>query len=166
MKYIIDNMKNSDWEQVSNIYEEGIKTGKATFQTEVPAWEQWDSSHLDCCRIVARLDEKILGWAALSPTSSRCVYAGVAEVSVYIKQGYRGIGIGEALLKRLVELSEDNGLWTLQSGILRENMQSVFLHSKCGFREIGYKEKVGRMPDGTWHDTILMERRSKVVGIR
>lgn len=166
MKYIIDEMEYADWEQVSNIYAEGIKTGKATFQTEVPTFKQWDSSHLKCCRIVARLEEKVLGWAALSPTSSRCVYAGVAEVSIYIKQGYRGIGIGEALLKKLVELSEDNGLWTLQSGILRGNMQSIFLHSKCGFREIGYKEKVGRMPDGTWHDTILMERRSKVVGVK
>jgi phosphinothricin acetyltransferase len=166
MKYVLDEMKDKDWEQVAQIYAEGIKTGIATFQSEVPNFNQWDASHLKCCRIAARLEEKVLGWAALSPVSSRCVYSGVAEVSLYVKQGYRGIGIGEALLKKLIELSEENGIWTLQSGIIRENIKSIFLHGKCGFREIGYREKVGRMSDGTWHDTILMERRSKTVGVK
>lgn len=164
MEYAIDIMKDSDWDQVSMIYKEGIKTGIATFQTEVPSWEQWDSSHIKQCRLVARLEDKVLGWAALSPTSSRCVYSGVSEVSIYVRQGYRGIGVGERLLKALVELSEENSIWTLQSGILRENIYSIFLHSKCGFREVGYREKIGRMPDGSWHDTVLMERRSKIVG--
>jgi phosphinothricin acetyltransferase len=165
MDYIIDEMKVEDWRQVAAIYFEGISTGKATFQTEVPSFEQWDSAHLKCCRITARHQDKVIGWAALSPTSSRCVYAGVAEVSVYVKQGYRGMGVGEALLQKLIELSEENELWTLQSGILRENVSSILLHKRCGFREIGYREKVGRMPDGTWRDVVLMERRSKTVGV-
>jgi L-amino acid N-acyltransferase YncA len=165
MDYIIDEMKESDWRQAAAIYFEGISTGKATFQTEVPSWEQWDSAHLKSCRLAARLENKMIGWAALSPTSSRAVYAGVAEVSIYIKQGYRGMGVGEILLQRLIELSEEKGIWTLQSGILRENTSSILLHKRCGFRELGYREKVGRMPDGTWHDVILMERRSRVIGI-
>lgn len=165
MEYIIDKMKQYDWEQVSNIYLEGIQTGKATFQSEIPSFENWNKSHVSSCRLVVRDGNEVLGWTALSPTSSRCVYVGVAEVSIYIGQKYRGQGIGKMLLERLIELSEENGFWTLQSGIIRENTSSIELHKKCGFREIGIREKVAKMNNGDWHDVVLMERRSKIVGI-
>ena len=165
MGYIIDEMTKDDWEQVSNIYLEGIQTGKATFQTTTPSWDEWNKGHLSSCRLVVCNEGEVLGWAALSPTSSRCAYAGVAEVSIYIGQKYRGQGIGKILLERMVSLSEENGLWTLQSGIIRENISSITLHKKCGFREIGIREKVGKMNNGDWHDVVLMERRSKTVGI-
>lgn len=165
MDYTIENIVQADWESITNIYLEGINTGKATFQTDAPTWEQWDSSHVRTCRLVARSENKILGWAALSPTSSRCVYAGVAEVSIYIGKDFRGQGVGVALLKRLVELSEEGGFWTLQSGIIKENVESIELHKKCGFREIGVREKLGKMSNGKWHDVVLMERRSKITGI-
>lgn len=165
MDYIIDEMTQQDWGQAANIYLEGIKTRKATFQTDVPAWESWDRDHIKSCRLVARFEDNILGWAALSPTSSRCVYAGVAEVSIYIGEKYRGLGIGEALLNELIKLSEQNGFWTLQSGIISKNAPSIGLHKKCGFREIGIREKVAKMNNEEWMDVTLMERRSKIVGI-
>lgn len=165
MNYIIDEMTQNDWEQVSNIYLEGIQTGKATFQSEIPSWENWNKSHISSCRLVARSGNEVLGWTALSATSSRCVYAGVAEVSIYIGQKYREHGIGKMLLESLVNLSEKNGFWTLQSGIIRKNSSSIALHKKCGFREIGIREKVAKMNNGEWHDVVLMERRSKVIGI-
>lgn len=165
MDYKIEEMTQQDWEGVAKIYLEGINTGKATFQTEVPTWENWNSSHVSSCRLVARLGNNVLGWIALSPTSSRCVYAGVAEVSIYIGEEYKGKGIGTALLTNLVKLSEKSGFWTLQSGIIRENSSSIVLHKKCGFREIGVRKKVGKMSDGVWHDVVLMERRSDIVGI-
>jgi len=164
MKYLIDKMEDKDWNEVASIYLEGINTGMATFQRDIPTWEQWNSAHIVSCRIVARVEDKIAGWVALSPTSSRCVYAGVAEVSVYVGEEYRGMGIGRALLDKVIELSEENGFWTLQSGIIKGNFSSIELHKKCGFREIGFRERVGKMPDGTWHDVVLMERRSKTVG--
>jgi len=164
MKYLIDKMKDKDWNEVASIYLEGINTRMATFQRDIPTWEQWNSAHIVSCRLVATVGDKIAGWVALSPTSSRCVYAGVAEVSVYVGNEYRGMGIGRALLDKVIELSEKNGFWTLQSGIIKDNICSIELHRKCGFREIGYREKVGKMPDGTWHDVVLMERRSKTVG--
>ncbi|MFN7251340.1 MAG: GNAT family N-acetyltransferase [Anaerobacillus sp.] len=159
----IDKMLPEDWEQVREIYLEGIATGDATFQREAPSWEDWDNSHLLEYRIVARTEGKVLGWAALSPVSSRCVYAGVAEVSVYVSQISKGKGIGSLLLKSLIEKSEENGLWTLQSGIFPENVPSLKLHYKNGFREVGRRERIGKM-DGVWRDTILLERRSKSVG--
>jgi phosphinothricin acetyltransferase len=164
MDYIIDEMTFTDWGQVSRIYLEGIQTGKATFQTTAPSWEDWNKGHLNFCRLVVRNDAEVLGWVALSPTSSRCVYRGVAEVSIYIGQKFRGQGIGKILLEKVVSLSEENGLWTLQSGIIRENISSIILHKKCGFREIGIREKVAKMGNGDWHDVVLMERRSKTVG--
>ena len=124
MDYKIDEMIQTDWEQVSYIYLEGIKTGKATFQTEVPNWENWNNGHVVSCRLVVRSGNNVLGWGALSPTSSRCVYAGVAEVSIYIRGSHRGQGLGKILLKNLTKLSEENGFWTLQSGIIRENFSS------------------------------------------
>lgn len=165
MKYFIENMKESDWMQVSDFYLAGIKTEIATFQSDVPTWEEWDKGHLTTCRFVARAGEKILGWAALSAVSNRCFYAGVAEVSVYISEEYKGKGVGTSLLKYLIQQSEEEGFWTLQAGIIKENIPSRILHKKCGFREIGYRERLGKMNNGKWHDVILMERRSKIVGI-
>jgi L-amino acid N-acyltransferase YncA len=161
--YLIDSMKESDWEQVRSIYIEGITSGDATFETDAPPWEKWDASHLSSCRLVARSGESVMGWAALSPVSSRCVYGGVAEVSVYIGQRYRGMGLGRALLTTLIAESEKNGLWTLQAGVFPENKASIDLHKRCGFREVGRRERIGKM-DGRWRDTVLLERRSTIVG--
>jgi L-amino acid N-acyltransferase YncA len=160
---IIDAMQATDWPQVAAIYEDGITTGLATFETAVPAWDTWNAAHLAGCRLVTRQDAQVLGWAALSPVSSRCVYAGVAEVSIYIAAAARGQGVGKALLNALVTCSEDAGLWTLQAGIFRENAASVALHEACGFRIVGYREQLGQL-NGVWHDVVLMERRSPVVG--
>jgi len=165
MPYIIDQMKPSDWPQVARIYEQGIRTGLATFQHEVPTWEAWDLGHVESCRLVVRAGGDILGWAALGPFSKRPVYAGIADVSVYVGENCRGLGIGRLLLNGLVRESEAQGFWTLQSRIIRENVSSIALHQQCGFREVGIKEKMGRMTDGVWHDVVLMERRSKVVGV-
>lgn len=165
MEYKIEEMMDLDWEQVANIYRQGIKTGIATFQTEVPTYENWNNSHISSCRLVARSGDNVLGWGVLSPTSSRSVYAGVAEVSLYIGAEYKGQGIGKVLLTELIKVSEENGFWTLQSGIIRENIWSIALHKKCGFREIGIREKVGKMNNENWLDVVLMERRSSVVGI-
>lgn len=165
MDYKIDEMKKDDWSKVANIYLEGIKTGLATFQTQVPTWDEWNNSHISSCRLVVRLGDTVLGWGALSPTSSRCVYKGVAEVSIYIGEKYKGKGIGTFLLKNLIELSEKNGFWTLQSGIIRKNLTSIALHEKCGFREVGIREKVAKMNNKEWMDVVFMERRSKIVGI-
>lgn len=136
----------------------------ATFQNDVPNWEEWDKGHITACRFVARLGEEILGWVAISPVSSRCVYAGVVDVSIYISDKHRGKGVGTTLLNNIIQQSEKEGYWTLQSGIIKDNLPSWMLHKKCGFREIGYRERVGRMNNGKWHDVILMERRSKLVG--
>lgn len=167
MDYRVEEMKSSDWEEIKEIYLEGIKTGIATFQTEcdLPTWETWNDSHIASCRLVARSENTILGWVALSPTSSRCVYSGVAEVSIYISEKYKGQGVGSTLLTEVTKLSEENGYWTLQSGIIKENTASIELHKKCGFREIGIREKISKMKNGTWKDVILLERRSKVVGV-
>lgn len=165
MDYSIKEMKPENWEDVAKIYMEGINTGRATFQSEIPSFEEWDKSHIKTCRLVACVGGNILGWAALSPTSSRCVYKGVAEVSIYIGEKYRGKGIGKNILSTLVKLSEENGIWTLQSGIIRENKSSIALHKSCGFRELGIRERVAKMSNGIWHDVALMERRSNIVGI-
>jgi len=156
-------MTESDWSDVAEIYRQGIETGNATFQTDIPTWEEWNKEHLKSCRIVAEREGQIAGWAALSPVSGRCVYAGVAEVSVYISNNFRGQKIGTKLLGKLISESENDGIWTLQSGIFSENMASLQIHYNLGFRLVGYREKIGRM-NGTWRDTILLERRSKVVG--
>lgn len=163
MDYVIDLMKASDWSQVSEIYQQGIDTKIATFQSEAPSWVAWDDGHIKTCRLVARAGDTILGWAALSPVSSRCVYAGVAEVSIYIGNQYQGQQVGSKLLRRLIEVSESNGYWTLQSGVIKENASSLNLHKKCDFREVGYREKLGMMDTGKWHDVVLLERRSKIV---
>ncbi|HKP72831.1 MAG TPA: GNAT family N-acetyltransferase [Pyrinomonadaceae bacterium] len=164
MDYTIDAMKAEDWERVRSIYVEGIATGDATFETDAPSWEKWDAAHLRQARLVARDGDEILGWAALSPVSDRCVYGGVAEVSVYVGASGRGRGVGRALLDALVEASERNGIWMLQAGVFPENKPSVNLHLRCGFREVGRRERIGRM-NGVWRDTLLLERRSKSVGV-
>jgi L-amino acid N-acyltransferase YncA len=164
MEIDIQSMTADDWQDVRRIYLEGIATGNATFETEAPSWERWDSAHLTNCRLIARLDTRIAAWAALSPVSSRCVYAGVAEVSVYIAADARGRGVGKALLARLITESENAGIWTLQAGIFPENDASVRLHVACGFRKIGRRERIGKLGD-RWRDTVQLERRSRVVGL-
>jgi phosphinothricin acetyltransferase len=162
--YQIRALTFADWEDVSSIYREGIETGLATFETEVPSWEQWDLKHLPNPRLVAEdKTGRVVGWAALSPVSARSVYRGVAEVSVYVAQECRGKGIGRQLLNALIEQSEGHGIWTLQSSMFRENSATRSLHKACGFREVGIRERIGEL-DGAWRDTVLMERRSSVVG--
>ena len=165
VNYTIETMKESDWDEVSKIYLEGINTGIATFQNSIPTFEDWDKGHIKSCRLVAKAEGKILGFSTLSATSTRCVYSGVAEVSIYIGKNYRGLGIGKALFTALIKLSEDHNFWTLQSGIIKENRASLELHKKCGFRELGIREKIAKMDTGVWHDVVLMERRSTLVGI-
>jgi len=162
MSAIIRQMTASDSEAVIRIYQEGMDTGQATFQIQAPVWSDWDQTHLPDLRFVAISNGQIAGWAALSPVSSRCVYAGVAEVSLYIGSAFRGQKIGFALMEHLIEASEKAGFWTLQSGIFPENVASIKLHHKCGFRTIGIREKVGER-NGVWRDTVLLERRSHTV---
>lgn len=150
--------------QIVAIYLEGMATGKATFQTSASNWSEWDKSHLQHSRLAAFEANKCVGWAALSPVSSRCVYAGVAEVSIYIANKHQGKGIGKILFSELISESEKNNLWTLQSSIFPENISSIKLHLSSGFRQIGYKERIGKL-NGVWIDNIIMERRSKIVGI-
>ncbi|MBW3535654.1 MAG: GNAT family N-acetyltransferase [Gemmatimonadetes bacterium] len=157
-------MAPSDADRVLAIYALGIETGDATFQTEAPSWDAWDAAHLAAPRLVAEDGEDVLGWAALSPISSRPVYAGVAEVSVYVAPEARGRGVGGLLLAALVEGSEKVGLWTLQAGIFPENRASVRLHEAAGFRRVGRRERLGRR-DGRWRDVLLLERRSDAVGV-
>ena len=161
---IIEEMKDESWEAVQRIYNAGIATKNATFQTEAPVWEVWDQSHRKDCRLIARIDDQVAGWAALSNVSNRCVYAGVAEVSIYIDPTFKGIGIGDQLMKQLISESESNGIWTLQAGIFPENEASIALHLKNGFKILGIREKIGKM-DNVWRDTAMLERRSKVAGI-
>ena len=157
-------MTPADWGAVRTIYEEGIATGNATFQTEPPSWSDWDAGHLSDCRLVGLDRDTVVGWAALSGVSSRCVYAGVAEVSVYVAGSERGAGFGRQLLDALVAESERCGLWTLQAGIFPENIASVILHERCGFRVVGRRERLGQMA-GRWRDVLLLERRSASVGV-
>jgi phosphinothricin acetyltransferase len=169
MEYQIDAMKPEDWNQVRSIYEEGIATENATFESGVPEWEKWDSAHAPEPRLVARVNGRVAAWAALSRVSARKCYAGVAELSIYVAEKFRGRGIGDALLAAFIRASEKAGFWTLQGGIFPENQASIELHRKHGFRVLGVREKVGRMAfgarKGAWRDVVLMERRSKVVGI-
>ena len=163
MDVSIETLTRSDWDVVRSIYLQGIATGEATFEMDVPTFDEWDSSHLPGCRLVARQEEEIVGWAALSPVSRRCVYRGVAEVSIYIAASHRGEGVGKALMDALIMLSEGEMIWTLESSMFPENEASIRLHKACGFREFGFREKIAEL-DGKWRNTILMERRSKVIG--
>jgi phosphinothricin acetyltransferase len=154
-------MLSDHWPAVRKIYRQGIETGNATFETQLPAWEKWDAGHRKDCRLVA-FDREVLGWAALSPVSTRHVYRGVAEVSVYVAAAARGRGVGKALLNALIQHSETKGIWTLQAGIFPENTPSIALHKSCGFREVGVRQKIGELR-GVWRDVLLLERRSTAV---
>jgi phosphinothricin acetyltransferase len=157
-------MRPDYWESVRAIYEEGIATGQATFETQAPGYEGFDASHLPKCRLVARAGRRAVGWAALSPVSRRSVYAGVAETSVYVAEGARGKGVGRALLEALVAQSEHDGIWTLQATIFPENEASVAMCLACGFRVVGTRERLG-CHHGVWRDVVLLERRSAVAGV-
>lgn len=163
MKFIITPMQPQDWPAVEEIYRPGIATGNATFETESPGWEQWNANHHQHPRLVVREEDNVVAWAALSPVSTRRVYAGVAEVSIYVADGAQGKGMGKALLLALVEQSELNGIWTLQAGIFPENVSSIALHKSRGFREVGVRERIGKL-DHTWRNVVLMERRSAKTG--
>lgn len=160
----IKTLVKNDWPAVKTIYELGIATGIATFEIAAPTWAKWDNSHLSFGRLVAVLNNKIIGWTALTAVSNRCIYQGVAEISVYIHPDHQGKGVGQLLLKKLIFESEKEGIWTLHASIFSQNLGSIGLHKKVGFRRIGYREKIGKLK-GVWKDNVLMERRSKVVGV-
>jgi L-amino acid N-acyltransferase YncA len=164
MDFVFGPLLPADWDQVRGIYLEGIASGNATFETDAPTWEKWDAAHLPFGRIVARAGNLVLGWSALSPISGRDCYAGVVEASVYVGSLHRGQGIGEALLRAAIVAGEENGIWTIQAGIFPENRASLALVKKCGFREVGRRERLGKL-HGLWRDVILLERRSTIVGI-
>ncbi|RYY50008.1 MAG: N-acetyltransferase family protein [Chitinophagaceae bacterium] len=162
---MIEPLLPEHWEAVKRIYENGIATGNATFQTAAPAiWEEWDKGHLEHSRFVAKEGNKVYGWVALSPTSARECYKGVCELSVYVDNDYRSKGVGNFLMKAVIESSEATGVWCLYSSTFPENEASISLQKKFGFREIGYREKIAQQ-NGIWRDTVLLERRSKVVGM-
>ncbi|MFD1065088.1 GNAT family N-acetyltransferase [Oceanobacillus locisalsi] len=168
MCYVIEQMKPADWEQVLEIYYHGMETQNATFEINEPdwkTWEDWNRAHLSECRLVVREDEHMLGWAALLPISAREAYQGVAEISIYLHKDSMGKGIGTKLMQALMEASEEAGVWTLQSEIFPENIGSLKLHEKMGFRRVGIREKIGQMEDGRWRDVVLVERRSPHVGL-
>lgn len=159
----ITPMLPADWDRVRDIYEAGIATGQATFETAAPPWDAWDRAHRPDCRLVARGDDAVIGWTALTPVSNRCVYGGVAEVSIYIAPTHQRQGVGRALLAELIGLSESAGLWMLQACVFPENRASVALHQAAGFRVVGCRERLGCL-HGVWRDILLLERRSQVIG--
>ena len=161
MEYKVRPMKEEDWNRVGSIYKQGIDGNGATFQTSVPDYKEWDEGHLKVARCVMTYGEQVVGWAALSPTSSRPVYSGVTELSIYIDNDFKGKGIGKKLIEYIIKESEANGIWTLYSSIMEDNEASRALHIKCGFREIGYREKIAKDQYGNWRNTVLYERRSK-----
>ena len=156
------DLRPDDWPEVRAIYEDGIRSGDATFETETPSWQRWEAAHPEL-RLVAERDGSVVGWAALSPASARDCYRGVGEVSVYVAAEARGDGLGRALLDELVERSEQAGYWTLSAGVFPENEASLRLHKACGFREVGVRERLGEL-GGVWRDVVLLERRSTLVG--
>ena len=162
MKYSIEAMTRADWSEVRRIYLDGVATREAPFETDAPDFVSWDADHIESPRLVARASgaRRLLGWAALSPVSKRSVYAGVAEVSVYVSADCRGRGVGRSVLEALVKASEEAGFWTLQAGIFPENDASIRLHERCGFRLVGLREKLG-VHYGVWRDVLLFERRSR-----
>jgi len=160
----IKALQVEDWASVAAIYRQGIDGGQATFEISVPSWEAWDKSHLSVGRLVARRDDRVVGWAALSPVSARQVYAGVAEVSVYVATDSQRAGVGRALLEELVAAAERERIWTLQAAVFPENVATLALHRSCGFREVGRRHRIAKL-NGQWRDTILLERRSSLVGV-
>ena len=165
----IRTLEAADADAVLGIYQQGIDTGQATFQTHAPDWQDWCRSHMRNCRLIAERQNTVLGWAALSDVSSRCVYRGVAEVSIYLAAAARGQGIGRQLLQALITASEHEQIWMLQAGIFPENQASLVLHQRAGFRIVGTRERLGRMSHGPlknhWRDVVFLERRSTAVGI-
>ena len=161
---MIRPMQQSDGPTVIDIYVFGLNTRNATFETEAPTWEIWDKKHLPHSRFVYEHQEGVVGWTALTPVSTRDVYKGVAEISVYIAENHFGRGIGSQLMQKVIIASEANGIWTLYASLFPENTASVKLHQKCGFRKVGIRERIAKL-DGIWRDTLIMERRSTVVGI-
>ena len=151
------DLRPDDWAEVAEIYRDGMRSGLATFEIEVPSWEDWFAAHT--IALVAELDEKVIGWAALGPVSTRWAYRGVAESSVYVARDAQGRGIGRTLMERLIERSEGDGIWTIQTSIFPENIASIALHRRCGFRVVGVRERIGQL-DGDWRDTVLLERRA------
>jgi phosphinothricin acetyltransferase len=162
MRLEVRDLRPDDWAEVARIYAEGIRTGNATFETEVPSWEGWDAAHLPEHRFVAERDGRVVGWIALLPVSSRACYAGVAEISAYVGEEARGQGVGSELLAAAIESSERAGIWTLQTGVFPENAPSLGLLGRFGFRVLGTQERIGRL-HGVWRDVVLLERRSEVV---
>ena len=163
MEYLIRDMKEEDWEAVSSIYKRALTEGKSTFQTECPSYEAWSGNHLNDCRFVLVVHEKVAGWCAVSSTSARPVYKGVIEISIYFDEEFRGRGLGTKLLNYLIDESEKKGYWCLYAAIFSINTASINLHKKCGFREIGYREKIAKDRFGNWQNTTLMERRSRFI---
>lgn len=162
-KIIIREMVSGDWEFVKDIYQQGLDSNIATFQTTCPTYEEWNLGHLSDCRFVAVIQDKIVGWISLSSTSKREVYRGVVEVSIYVNSHYSKQGIGTKLMEQLIKESQEKGYWSLYSSIIEENVASITLHLKSGFRKIGYREKIAKDRFGNWHNTILFERRSKLI---
>lgn len=160
---LLRKLKASDWDEVCRIYRQGMDTNLATFESKIPSYEKWDSGHFPFGRLVAEQDGRLAGWIALSPVSARTCFRGVAEVSIYVADDTKGSGIGTHLLNAEIGESEQNGIWTLQSVVMRNNRPSLALHSKCGFRVVGVREKIARDPAGCWRDTVLLERRSSFV---
>lgn len=164
VKMKIALLKEQHYPEVARIYREGLETGIASFETEVPDWNTWNDKFSPDCRLVAMKGKEIVGWCALSVVSKRAVYRGVAEVTIYIDSEHRGNGVGQRLLQALVTASEEAGYWSLQAGIFPENEASLKLHKKCGFRVVGIRERPAQRL-GVWYDNVLLERRSKQVGI-
>jgi L-amino acid N-acyltransferase YncA len=158
----VDELTAGDWPAVSAVYADGIATRNATFETTVPSWSEWERAHMDDYRLVGRVDGEVVGWAALSRVSDRQCYRGVAEDSVYVRNGRHGQGVGRALLSALVSRAEAAGVWTIQAGVFPENIASLKLHAACGFRVVGVRERIGQL-DGAWRDVVLLERRSKEI---
>ena len=160
----IRTMEDADSEKVLEIYKMGIDTKNAAFETNVPSWQEWNANHLGHSRFIIDVEGVAAGWVALSPVSKREAYKGVAEISIYIHNNYRGKGLGSLLMQKVIESSEDNGIWTLYGVVFPENRASIQLHRKHGFRIIGSREKISRI-DGNWRDTVILERRSRKIGV-
>ena len=160
----VEPMTPADWPEVVAIYKEGMETGVGTFETAAPSWDDWDAGRLPHSRLVARDDGRVIGWAALSAASKRACYSGVADVAIYVARLARGNGVGRTLLEALIASAEAHGIWTLQGVTMAGNSASIALQQRCGFRVIGRRERIAKR-DGRWHDTVMLERRSTIVGV-
>lgn len=161
----IKRFDKENWKEIKKIYKSGMKTGIATFESNLPSWEKFDKDHLDFCRLAVVENEIIIGWIALSLMNGKDYYSGVAEVSIYIHEDFRNKGVGKVLLQKAIEDSEKNGLWTLQAKIIEDNISSIKLHKKCGFKLVGIREKLGRDKNGIFKNVWLFEKRSEKQGV-